>query len=115
MLDGRPVQVQRLPLAGLESCIEGWKANPADDLRITRVTGVSERTLELATRKSHGVTLPSVARTGATELSLPRPVSGEDHIGDGRMPALRVTLMGRFALDYRAVFCELPRETLVRV
>ena len=107
--------VRKRCLMALESSIEHWLAQPFEDLRITKLAGTSERLVQLASHEIFGVTPHrwcKLARLNAAYRDLLRGTCtsvttvcqrwGFEH-------------MGRFAMDYRALFGESPKETLLRV
>jgi AraC-like DNA-binding protein len=103
---------RRRALNTLESYIERWKENPDDCLRVTQIKSTSQRVLELSTREVYGVTpyqWIKLARLNAAYQDL-----FNRRCNSVTEACLRWGFghMGRFAMDYRALFGESPRETL---
>jgi AraC family ethanolamine operon transcriptional activator len=105
---------RRRALAAMEACIERWKENPADDLRVVQIEGTSERMLELAAREAYRVTPHYWLKLARLNTAYRDLLSGRSASVTDVCLRWRFNHMGYFARDYRALFGESPRDTLQR-
>lgn len=105
---------RRRALVSLESCIDRWKRNPAAGLNLAQAEGISERLLELATREAYDVTPHRWLKLARLNAAYQDLLHGSCDSVTGASQQWGFNHTGRFAIEYRALFGESPRETLRR-
>jgi AraC family ethanolamine operon transcriptional activator len=103
---------RRRALNALESYIKRWKEDPYDCLRITQIKSTSQRVLELSTHDVYGVTPHQWIKLARLNAAYQDLFNRRCNSVTEACQRWGFDHMGRFAIDYRALFGESPRETL---